>query len=402
MRRLTLGLSDDLMVGMKGEPMADLKPALSEIPILGKLARYCYWWAKLPSKVNRTRDDMQTMMEALAKVQQTLAGIDTKIEAEINDMQSMMYGLTQPKPDMMNELAKVQQTLAGIDTKIEAQRPGRLGDLISADALQRYDRSTLERVVRQRCEYCYMGRGVVLSRVLGKYKMFLDAEDITLTPHLLLDGFWEIWITAAVARFVRPGMVVVDVGANVGYYTLVLADLVGERGQVWACEPNPAIFQLLETNIAVNGFASRTHLVDKAIANTEGQGVTLHIPKLRKGDSTILAPPAAETAAITVQTATLDALLPKDSPVDFVKIDAEGAEELIWEGMLQTIQCSDKITIAMEFSAARYADAGRFLHAIVKEGFKLRHIDYDSQIRDISAEEVLRSQDWRMLFLQRH
>jgi SAM-dependent methyltransferase len=84
------------MAGLKGESMTVLKQALSGIPILGKLARYCYWWAKLPSKVNRTRDDMQTMMEALAKVQQTVAGIDTKIEARLKALRPAVAHIRDP------------------------------------------------------------------------------------------------------------------------------------------------------------------------------------------------------------------------------------------------------------------------------------------------------------------
>jgi hypothetical protein len=91
-----------------------------------------------------------------------------------------------------------------------------------------------------------------------------------------------------------------------------------------------------------------------------------------------------------------------DVPVDFIKIDVEGAERFVWEGMLQTIRSSKKIAIALEFDARRYADADKFLHAIVKENFQLRHIDYDSKIKNISAEQVLAGQDWWMLFLQRH
>ena len=305
---------------------------------------------------------------------------------------------THSKHTTLHEDALMRWSISEIYTAAKGFPNG----LLSAQALRRYRRTRLEKTIRQRCQFCYLGTDVVVGRVLGKYKMFLGAEDISLTPHLLLDGFWELWITQALARFIRPGMVAVDVGANVGYYTLLLADLVGERGKVWACEPNPTIFPLLAANVEVNGFAARTHTVNKAIADTEGQEVRLYIPKHHYGGSSIIAPPEPDTAPTTVQTATLDSLLYTDVPVDFIKIDVEGAERLVWEGMLQTIRSSEKIAIALEFDARRYADADKFLHAIVKENFQLRHIDYDSKIKNISAEQVLEGQAWWMLFLQRH
>ena len=111
-------------------------------------------------------------------------------------------------------------------------------------------RQRLEAAIRRRVQTAYLGEGVVLARILGRQKIFLRSADRGFACHLMLDGFWEIWLTQYLAGCVRPGMTVIDVGANYGYYTLLLADAVGEAGHVIAVEPNPdavAEFRVLES-----------------------------------------------------------------------------------------------------------------------------------------------------------
>ena len=106
---------------------------------------------------------------------------------------------------------------------------------------------------------------------------------------------------------------------------------------------------------------------------------------------------------IEIETITLDDLTKDWDRVDFIKIDAEGAEELIWQGMQKVLNENKNITIVLEINCSRYAQPKEFLQEIQANGFKLRHIDYDSQIKDLTIEECLNSRvgdDW-MLFLQR-
>jgi len=71
-----------------------------------------------------------------------------------------------------------------------------------------------------------------------------------------MDGFWESWITLAVARHLRPGSRRIDVGANCGYFTALFASLVGSAGRVWAWEPNPDLARDLRESIRLNGYGS--------------------------------------------------------------------------------------------------------------------------------------------------
>src|SRR5438034_3106477 len=94
------------------------------------------------------------------------------------------------------------------------------------------DRPALEVASRQASRAVYLGDGAVLCRVLDKYLIYADSQETGITPHLCLDGYWESWITVVLARTLRRGWHCLDVGANHGYYTLIMADAVGQEGRV--------------------------------------------------------------------------------------------------------------------------------------------------------------------------
>jgi hypothetical protein len=92
----------------------------------------------------------------------------------------------------------------------------------------------LEEYSRRRATGIFYGDNRMLCRLLGDYLAFVDTHDFMLAPRLVADGFWEAWVTLAVARYLQPGMWCVDVGANYGYYTLLMAAACGPEGRIVA------------------------------------------------------------------------------------------------------------------------------------------------------------------------
>ncbi len=265
------------------------------------------------------------------------------------------------------------------------------------------ERSALEASARQQSQSVYVGNHTVMCRVLGKYVMYADSDDIDLTPWLCLDGFWESWVTMAMARLLRPGWSCVDVGANHGYYSLMMADAVEAGGRVLAVEPNPRLAEILRLNLEVNGFKSHASVLQKAVAQADAQRTTLVIPRRRAGSATLCREATPEDDVVEVETVTLDSALAEWPSVDLIKIDAEGSEEAIWPAMRRTLERNRDITVIMELSCARYADPRGFLHEIQRAGFALRHIDYDASIQSVTQEQLLheRGEEYWMLFLHR-
>lgn len=72
----------------------------------------------------------------------------------------------------------------------------------------------------------YLGNDMILSRFLTKYMCYVDSQDMSLTPHLCLNAYWESWITQAMVRILERGFYYLDIGANCGYYSLIMGDVV--------------------------------------------------------------------------------------------------------------------------------------------------------------------------------
>jgi FkbM family methyltransferase len=258
---------------------------------------------------------------------------------------------------------------------------------MSLRMLRATPREAREAAVRRLCATAAMGDGATLCRVLGRYKMFVDDQDFGLAPNLMLDGYWESWMTEAVLTRAADGMIAVDVGANVGYFTLLLADCVGAAGHVHAFEPNGRIRDLAARSLALNGLAARVTLHARPLGARSGDAVRLVVPANQPMNGH-LAP--ADGAAPPLRTITLDDAL-GGGRVDIVKIDAEGAEYDIWRGMRTIVARGEPMTILLEFTPSRYADPAGFLAELEGAGFALSRIDPRRGVARVSAQAVLRA-----------
>ena len=279
-------------------------------------------------------------------------------------------------------------------------------DLVTTAQLRALNsRVAAEGMMRARCMVVPVDPTTALCRVLGRYKMYVDLRDTGFAPHLMFEGYWEYWITEFVWRNVKPGQVALDVGANHGYYTLLLADLVGPGGKVHAFEPNPRLAELLDRNIALNGFWHVAEARAAAVGDRDGGTARLMVPVQDPKNGYVMAPgqvpplglDAARSAVHDVPLATLDEAVP--GRADFIKIDAEGAEEAVWHGMQRLIARSPGIAILMEFNPARCRDA-RGMLADVAARFPLREVTFAGVAAPCAPEEVLARGEDTMLYLR--
>jgi FkbM family methyltransferase len=252
-------------------------------------------------------------------------------------------------------------------------------------------RAEVEAAIRALCASAYLGDDTALCRVLGRYKMLVDTRDDDVSAHLLLDGYWELWVTQVLAGLVKPGMTCVDVGAHLGYFSLMMADLAGPTGRVHAFEPNAGLRGRLERSVAINGFAGTVQAHPWPLSDRDGQAVRLVVPPGRPGGGHIQPADAAagpRSLAGVLHTRRLDgfAEIPR---ADVVKIDAEASEAAIWRGMDGLIAQGRPMCVLLEFAAVRYADPGAFLDALTGAGFSLELADPRAGLRSATRAEVL-------------
>jgi FkbM family methyltransferase len=266
-------------------------------------------------------------------------------------------------------------------------------------------RLELEEVSRRRAAGVYYGDHRLLCRLLGDFLVFVDARDLMLGPRLVLDGFWEAWVTLAIARHLQPGMWCVDVGANYGYYTLLMTAACGPEGRVVACEPNPLLAETyLPQNLKLNGFYQGVEICPKVVGNLDDRTVDF---VLHDGDfaTSSLERWAYPHRCGTVQAPaiTLDRLCAGWPRLDLVKIDAEGAEALVWEGMQKTLRRFPHAVVVMELHLQRDPpQAVSLLHQIERAGYALRTINYEGDVVQAEAATILgQPQEHWTLWLRR-
>ncbi len=168
----------------------------------------------------------------------------------------------------------------------------------------------------------------------------------------------------------RPGMVVIDGGANIGMYAMLSARAVGPSGTVFAFEPVPEVYRRLTDNLAISGI---TNVTPSCIALSDRAGTARFY--LGRNDSMGSLYRAQTPAAIEVPTETLDGFLERHgvARVDAVKLDAEGAELHIVRGMRRMLARPDRPILLVEhnFGALRAAgsSAEELFTAIVRCGY---------------------------------
>ncbi len=160
-------------------------------------------------------------------------------------------------------------------------------------------------------------------------KMLLDLNDPGINRDLFLYGGREPSSTEIYRKQLSPGMTIVDVGANIGYYVLIEARALGTSGKIYAIEPAPKNFEMLQANLEINSFGCEIESHNLAISDSVGQ-VQFEIAGASNHHRLSVNGSGANT--IEVEATTLDVLL-AGKKIDMVRMDAEGAEWVILRGM---------------------------------------------------------------------
>jgi FkbM family methyltransferase len=251
-----------------------------------------------------------------------------------------------------------------------------------------FPRAEFEAVCRANTFYVYLGNNTGLSQVLSKYKIYVDTRDAGVTPHLIMDGFWESWITQFMSTIINPGDVCIDAGANFGYYTILMAHLTGEAGRAIAVEPNPNLCRLLRftSNLQERSF----EIAEAALSDKSGR-TTLHIPGNYFGGASLLKDKSKGFVIqkVKVPMLTMDQLVEQHGlkKVDMIKMDVEGFEPMVFNGMKKTIANNPQLKIIMEYTPVAYSDARGFTRFLC-DTFKVQRIWGADHLEELSVPNI--------------
>jgi len=219
-------------------------------------------------------------------------------------------------------------------------------------------------------------------------RIYLDKQD---SLFLSIRGYHEKTATRIAKEHIKEGDTVIDIGANIGYYTLLFAKWVGPSGKVYAFEPEPSNFQLLEKNVEANNYENIT-IFQKAVSDKNDK-LSFYISD-ESSAANQLFKPKKFSKIIEVDSIKLDEFLPPDQKIDFIKIDIQGAEGTAIKGMNSLLEHNPNTIIMQEWwpdAIKKYnMDSDEHLKILEKLGYSFYEIDGQNDVlKQIKINELI-------------
>ena len=229
------------------------------------------------------------------------------------------------------------------------------------------------------------------------FQMALDLSE-TAQREIYYFGTYERKESALVRRILRPGDIFWDVGANLGYYTLLGSACVGTTGRVVAFEPFPPAWERLQHNLSLNAFP-QVRLVNAAVSSVVGTAPLFFASDVPDGVAS-LAAPEGHVSRVTCRTMTLDRFAEEEGerlPI-LMKADVEGAEKAVLEGAAGILSGSHPPMLLLEMEDEQFGRHGTSKREIQEMLSRLGYAAYQLRRRRWVACDDIREARFRNIF----
>ncbi|MCX6815889.1 MAG: FkbM family methyltransferase [Candidatus Aenigmarchaeota archaeon] len=223
---------------------------------------------------------------------------------------------------------------------------------------------------------------------VGDHKMFLNLKDTTCQMMSMFD--FEPETSKAIKENLKSGMTFFDIGAHVGYFTLLGAKYVGKKGKIYAFEPDTKNYDILKKNIKISGY-NNVSLNQVAVSNKNGfsdmflsRDSAFHSLKFNEGRGKNI-----------VKTIKIDDFCKKNriKKIDLVKLDIEGSEIDALEGMRNTIKKNKKMKLIVEYIPNNFrridSTPQKFVETLVSLGFNEFYLLYNKDKKLINPSDLI-------------
>jgi FkbM family methyltransferase len=223
-----------------------------------------------------------------------------------------------------------------------------------------------------------MGKATVETQF--GFRLELQLHD-WVDQYVYVTGTYEDMTASTIAALIGPGDDAVDVGANIGFFTLLMATRVGPTGTVWAFEPSPHTRRRLLQNVEMNG-AAQVRVREEALSNVEAEQAFYSGTADHSGIAS-LRPLQESTESYPVRTCRLANCLPPTAKPRLIKIDVEGAEYLALQGMTELLrdQHPDIVIEMSDHFLGELGSSAAEVHGFLAEsGYRMFWIDWNGLI----------------------
>jgi len=229
----------------------------------------------------------------------------------------------------------------------------------------------------------FLGRRFIKRRIYN-YRMLLDLEDRGISRSLILFGTRELDHKIILEKVLKPGMAVLDIGANLGYYVLMELKLIGPSGRMLAVEPSPANVELLRKNLELNGYPD-IRVLAGAVSDQSGEREFFLARQSNLNTFHAVGSGSKDLSgeSVSVLTYTVPELAQLFFNPDLIRMDVEGHEVEVFNGMLPAIESGQlSPMIIFETHLSRYGanhDMEAPLRRLFAAGYATRYLASSSQ-----------------------
>jgi FkbM family methyltransferase len=222
----------------------------------------------------------------------------------------------------------------------------------------------------------YIGNDKMLIKTAWGMRLIASCSDMSLMPTLMVNGQIEEgltnWLINNQEKF--RDKIIIDVGANIGYFTVLFGCIVGETGKVVAYEANPRVFDMLKENIYLSQLHTRTTLINRAVSDKVGR-LGFHVSTKYQGNSSLKEHgelyktqfATDEFEEIEVIAEPISYFLGMEHDIELIKIDVEGAEYKVLLGAKDLLQSGKVKNVVFELNKNMLGDETEKLVELLKE-----------------------------------
>ncbi len=199
--------------------------------------------------------------------------------------------------------------------------------------------------------YAYLGDHRAVAMTSFNRRIILDTRNIQ-NYSIITHGVFEKGVAWAIEKHLKPGQTMLDIGANIGFFTLLGCHTVGPKGKVYSFEPNPDVFAMMEQSVHINAFRKRSVQHNVAAFDRVDEIELTWSPAKHGGgrlvttDQVKLDECSAKIRALPVD----DLVDEADLPVSLIKIDTEGSESYALHGAQRILERSPGCVVVTEWN----------------------------------------------------
>jgi len=273
-------------------------------------------------------------------------------------------------------------------------------------------RRTIFNFIRVLVRIVPKGKSLIINtslRILGTYyggvitvqglKFWIEHIN-ALNRSLFFLGIYEPAMTAVVKEILKPGMKVFDIGSNFGWYTIIMAHLVGSQGKVYAFDMAPSLIHILYRNIELNGLSNV--IVTRAALGNKDSNVEFYDDQL-SGTANLSDQLVQNKQQGSVPMIRFDDFIQDNqiSEIDFIKCDIDGAESLFLEGAQQSLIRTSHIIMEINDEAQQvfHSSGEELINKLRSYGYQLKNID--QKLKELTAADAMNYSSVNALCLRR-